>query len=708
MGERYRRVFSLDRPYYEKGAPILIKEGRLLDDGSRRLCQLRFLNLSQRIVTSVTALVTMLDAAGDVLGSELEYSYSGLRAEPDTEFGKGTAILLPETGICSFRVRVREVVFAGGVSWQSAGGDWQAMPPHLKLEERYADPELVTQFRIRYGPDCTHAYAESLGVWYCACGAVNTREDSSCRRCRRVRAALASISDEALRRECAGRLKSEERRRAEAVTEAAARRKKRILLAAILTPLVLAALAAAIILPRNYLRGQTYRAAVNMMELGQFDRAAETFLSLGNYRDSAEQAEKNVPYQRAALIQSKAEQNDPASLLLIGRSRTELNEELSPAMLLYEAAAAEFHALGDYKDSAQREQACLEGREESYRALRQQQYDAAVALLDAGSYSAAREAFLSLGDFGDSAAMAREAIARKAESLNQLVRRYDTSSIYASLSMSSTGTSRFSLPKAVALFLGSQCVADLRDACGGDFVDVTLSDVPAEDMIPLADAVAELFAMAETEPRVVTEEPEEAPEPEAAPAEPEAPVPAEEVPEPAPEEPEPAPESPPEESAPQTAEAPADADPLADYRMLCMTGDIFGAYDWLSEYTGEFPDRDYWLETLGNYMAYCSDWALYAGDSTLLPLTAGYNESCMYCSSRVILEEDGSAVLRITVHGSEEFIVDLYGEPGDDRFYKAGDGCTYVAVVNNASHLSYMKFVGEARLASSCEYETSW
>ena len=140
MGERYRRVFSLDRPYYEKGAPILIKEGRLLDDGSRRLCQLRFLNLSQRIVTSVTALVTMLDAAGDVLGSELEYSYSGLRAEPDTEFGKGTAILLPETGICSFRVRVREVVFAGGVSWQSAGGDWQAMPPHLKLEERYADP----------------------------------------------------------------------------------------------------------------------------------------------------------------------------------------------------------------------------------------------------------------------------------------------------------------------------------------------------------------------------------------------------------------------------------------------------------------------------------------------------------------------------------------------------------------------------------------
>jgi GTP cyclohydrolase II len=129
----------------------------------------------------------------------------------------------------------------------------------------------------------------------------------------------------------------------------------------------------------------------------------------------------------------------------------------------------------------------------------------------------------------------------------------------------------------VALFLGSQCVADLRDACGGDFVDVTLSDVPAEDMIPLADAVAELFAMAETEPRVVTDEPEEAPEPEAALAEPEAPVPAEEAPEPAPEEPEPAPENAPEEPAPQTAEAPADADPLADYRMLCMTGDIFGS-----------------------------------------------------------------------------------------------------------------------------------
>ena len=49
-------------------------------------------------------------------------------------------------------------------------------------------------------------------------------------------------------------------------------------------------------------------------------------------------------------------------------------------------------------------------------------------------------------------------------------------------------------------------------------------------------------------------------------------------------------------------------------------------------------------------------------------------------------------------------IARMYPIP-DRTMYDKG---TYVAAVNNASHLSYMKFVGEARLASSCEYETSW
>ena len=700
MSERYRRIYSLDRPYTEKGAPILISAGRLLDDGTQRLCQLSFLNVSTRIVTSVTALVTMLDDAGNSLGGELEYTYSGLRAEPNAQFGKGTAIILPEPGVQSFRVRVREIVFAGGISWQSSGEDWQPLPPHLKLEERYSDPEMVTQFRIRYGPDCTHAYAEGLGLWYCSCGAINTRADTSCRKCRRVRSALASINDETLRRECASRLKAEERRRTEDHAEQQERKKKRLVLVLILTPLLLAVLAAAIILPRNYLRSQTYQAAVNMMELGQFDRAADTFRSLGDYRDSAEQAEKNVPYQRALLIKSKAEQDDPSSLLLIGRSRSDLNEDLTPAMLLYEGAAEEFHALGDYKDSVQQEQLCREGAEASYKALCQKKYDDACALLEEGSYSAAREAFLTLGEFSDSADMARSAIACKADALNQVVQRYDTSSIYASLSMGVGGTSRFSLPKSVALFLGSQCVADLRDACGNDLVDVSLSDVPTEDMIPLADAVAELYAMAETEPRVISEKPEEAP------------APSQEIaPQPAPEETPAVSEDPvatPAEEPVQEASPEPEADPLAEYRMLCITGDIYGAYEWLTDYSGEFEDRDYWLETLGEYMPYCSEWALYSGDSTLLPLTSGYNESCMYCGSRVIVEEDGSATLRISVHGSEEFIVDLYQSPGEDRFYRSGDGYTYVAVINTASHLSYMKFNGSGKLASSCEYEISW
>ena len=678
MSERYRRIFRLENPLYEKDAPLFIQEGYLLDTGDRLLCQLRFFNLGQRVITSATVVVTMLDETGAPLGSEVEYTYPGLRAEPDTDFGRGTAIVLPEAQTRAFRVRVREVIFAGNIPWRSAGGAWQPLPPHQTLEEHYGDPELAIQFRIRYGEDCTHAYAEGQGLWYCACGAINTTHDPNCRKCRRVRTAMAAISDEALRRECARRLKSEERRQAEAEAESAQRRKKRIILALVLTPLLVATLAAAILLPRNYLRGQTYRAAVNMLELGQFDRAAETFRSLEDYRDSAEQAAWNVPYQHALAIKEKAAQNDPSALIQIGRSRSDLNAETSAAMLLYEAAAAEFHALGGYKDSAEQEQECLAGIEASYLSLRQDAYDAAMALLDAESYSAAREAFLSLGDYSDSAEMAREAILRKAQALDAVVRRYDTSNIYASLSMSTGGTSRFSLPKAIALFLGSQCVSDLREACGADLVDVALSDAPARDMIPLADAVAELFDMAEAPRPVVTEET-------AAPESAEPPV-----------------EAAPEEPAPEQT-----ADPLADYRMLCETGDVFGAYEWLVNYEGEFEDRDFWLNTLGEYMDFCTDWAIYSGDSTLIPYTLGVSEFCNYCSSRVLLV-DGQAILRISFHGAEEYIVDLVAEPGERLFYRPTESGTYVATVINVGHLSYMRYNGQGKLASSCEYEHNW
>ena len=72
----------------------------------------------------------------------------------------------------------------------------------------------------------------------------------------------------------------------------------------------------------------------------------------------------------------------------------------------YSAAAEAFAALGDYSDSAAKEQEArqaleLEGKEDAYRA--------AQALMDKGKYSDAVNAFAALGNYSDSAAKEQEA-----------------------------------------------------------------------------------------------------------------------------------------------------------------------------------------------------------------------------------------------------------------------------------------------------------
>ena len=665
MAERYTRIFSLDSLRYTEGAPLLIAAGSLLLDSysGDLLCQLKLRSLSEQPVKAAAVSIRMLDIAGEPLPPEKRHQYLDLKLQKGEVFGRDMAIILPRRDARGFDVILSEVIFADNSRWLCPDdAEWRHIPPPRTLEDAYGDEQLAEQFRIRYGSDCRDMPYAGEGLWFCACGAVNTEEENSCWSCRRVGAALLNVDEDSLRQEAAGRRRQEAVRREQDKAENKKQRRKLLLAAGIILPLLILALGLMKTIPPYLQQKRAYESAAALLAMGRYEQAAQAFSELSGYRDSAEQAEKNVPYQRALVILDGAEADDPSALGMIGHTRADLSEDVTAAMLLYQAALEDFQALDGYKDSAACIARCEAGLEQEQQALLLRDYEAAKQLLERKEYSQARQAFLELGNYSDSAAMADEAVYRKAYDLYQFILNYDVRHFYADLSVSPDRGSTFILPKEAALAQGSQCVTDLRDACGGDLSDIQLTDTPDQNGSSLSESVISLFRQLDGYGDSQT-----------------------------------------------CIDNILDAtDYTKEFYVLCETGDIFGAYDWLSAYTGEFEDRDYWLEILGGYMAYCSDWALYAGDSTLLPLTAGYDEGCMYCSSRVILEEDGSAVLRITVHGSEEFIVDLYGEPGDDRFYKAGDGCTYVAAVNNASHLSYMKFVGEARLASSCEYEVSW
>ncbi|MBR4550566.1 MAG: hypothetical protein IKO83_11720 [Oscillospiraceae bacterium] len=289
---------------------------------------------------------------------------------------------------------------------------------------------------------------------------------------------------------------------------------------------------------------------------------------------------------------------------------------------------------------------------------RQADYDAAVTLLENGSYSAARAAFLKLDSYESSEEFAQEAVYRKAVALYSFIEQHDVEDIYAVLSMDPNGTNRFSLSTAKALELGSKVVDTLGEACGQDKVDFSLTDTPSQGLKPLAACVKDLFALLGDY-----------------------------------------------KDSPVYLSALIDlTDYTRDFYMLCKAGDIFGAYEWLQNYTGEFSGRDHWLQLLDLYKPFCSDWRLYAGDITLLPLTVGHEFPCTYYNSRIIIDGDYATLRLLIWEGESEYNVDLVADTGSTSFACTVGNAVYAAAINNVGHMAYMKFAN-GKMLSSCEYQ---
>ena len=648
----------LPAPLYHAASPVLIRAGGLWDGSGAPLVRLELMNVGLWTIRAVTLGVQPLGPEGEALGLELPVRWHGLSVNRDGLFGSRREIALPvETAEC-FRVRVLRVDYAEGSPWLCDEA-FAPLPFFRTLEEAYGDPRAAEQFRVRYGPDCVYAPAEAGDLWQCSCGGVNRRAENSCRGCRRVRSALMGVSRETLLEESESRLRNEERLEQEEKHSARKGLKRLLLILGVALPLLILAIGLYMTVPAQLERQRGYEAAQRQLALGQYDEAAASFRALGDYKDSALLAEKRVPYLRALDLMHRAEENDAASLLLIGRSRSELDEETTPAMLLYGAAAELLRSLGDYEDSAALAEQCETNIWEAGESLRLEAYEQAEALLEEGRYSAARAAFLAMGGFADSEEQAVEAVYRKAMGLFALMERYDVRGVFAQISLEPGGTSRFSLSEEKALRLGSRCVADFRAACGEDLSDVTLSDTPAEGLLPYADCVKALLESLE--------------------------------------------------GYGESAEALERIEEITDYTkeftMLCEAGDLQGALSWLESYEGDFADREGWEETLRAYLPFCDRWSLYQGDATLLPLTVGVNETCSAFRARVLIR-DGEAVLRLTAEDPGDCLVDLRAELGSTDFRRE-DEALYLAAISGADRFAYMKYGGSGKLLSSCEYRRS-
>ncbi len=585
MSARYKKLFTLEHRLYASHAPVLIESGALLleQESGTLLCQLCFRSIQDRPVKAIRAVVQMLDAQGLPLGKLVEHRYQELDLQREDICGRDIAIVLPSSEAASFTARILQVSFADGEVWAEKA-PWEPLPEQYTLEDHFVSAEEVYRYQRRFGEDCVFDPLETEELWFCTCGAVNANTEGRCHRCRRKRSALLGKGPELPPTEDAE--EAEYRAQPFLPTKLPPRVRGLAIGAA---ALVLLGLLALVLIPR--LHGGSTKA--DTAEMPAVAAAAVT-------EDPADAA-LQAAYEEALALQAKAEA-DPDDYAL------------------YLSAAEAFEALGAYEDSSDRAAQCREQLVLLDEAVLQADYAAAQELLSQRRYSEAREAFLALADYKDSADLANEALYQKALGLYHYVEDNSVRGITASLSADPEEESLVAIPRERLLKLGQAGVRELEDLFGEDPVVFTAAEEESE-MLPLPDALVSLL-----EPLGDYKD-----------------------------------------SKDLAAQLPELVDQSDAFFELCEAGELEAARDWLEAWDKPFEDKELWLERVDRCLAVDGTWYFLNGDPSLVASIGGIHEKYYTIVCKVRLSTEG-AVLRILLDEQNETGPELFAELDNDCF----------------------------------------
>ena len=638
MPERYQKLFDLAHRLYASQSPVLIEAGALLLELSSNnlLCQLQLRSLSEQPIKSIRVEVQPLDEQGQPLGKAVAHRYGDLDLKRDQVFGRERAIVLPGERAAGFSVRLSQVSLADGEVWTDEGLSWEELPRQLPPEQTAGGEKEARRLRRRLGASCRFAPVETEELWFCACGGVNLPAEKKCHLCGCRRSVLFGRNSESEDAWEGFDTHTPEEK------PPVSRRKRGLLLGA--AGLVLLVLLAVLALPRlkgdvksdpapaslstpSDSRQAAYEEAQAMLENGELDRAEEVFRSLGDYEDSARYLEWELPYHRALLLQEMADY-----------------APLEDASRLYEQAAEAFEALGDYEDCAELAQRCREELEKQQLTLLRADYADASALLESGFVAEARQAFLLLGDFEDSADRAREAVYSRAHALYLFAKDHDLRGVTAQLTLEPGEENLVALPRERLLALGEEALQELEACFGGDAVRFIPRSLTGAQSPALPDAVAELL------------------------------LPLGDY----------------RDSAALAAELPELTDQSDQFFVLCAAGELEAARDWLNAYDQPFEDREIWLWRIERFLPYCGSWEMFTGDPTLASQMVGGTEEHYQIRSRVLLLPD-KAVLVLLLNEGDETGPELYAELNDERFMLHLGEVSFLAQANPGGSLNLVK-----------------
>lgn len=330
MDIRFEQLYQLPNNLYTIGSPIVISAGALLNDTitGNIIVQLKFQSVSDKHIKAVKLSIVAYDVIGKELPGVEGYQYLDLNESNGDYFGSNKAIIMPNTFTRSFDIENLVVVFSDNSIWAKDGASFTPIPTQTTLETSFHNNELIAQYQILTNSQARFAPQDTMGIWVCACGEINS--STYCKNCTLQKDVAFSaynihdLSDAAKERIAKENKEKEERERqiaiqqkeqarieAELLLLKKQKRRKRIRIFSIISAIfiTLAILTAFWIYPKFITPIIQYKKANNLFNEGQYYEAKALFESLYDYSNSqarAAECEKTIINQsRKAPVNSK-------------------------------------------------------------------------------------------------------------------------------------------------------------------------------------------------------------------------------------------------------------------------------------------------------------------------------------------------------------------------------------------------------------------
>ena len=177
MSERFVRLNTLPCLYAEE-SPVLIEAGALLKDNSsgRVLAQLKFKNLSDKIINCLTVKINTYDSADRLLEANIVYQYLDIRAAKYCEFGPNVPIYLKDSSVRSFKISIKEVIFDDKSVLDLSEKIFESVPRQELLVNKIKNPEVLKQYKIETCSDNQYVPERYKDLYRCSCGFISKEE----------------------------------------------------------------------------------------------------------------------------------------------------------------------------------------------------------------------------------------------------------------------------------------------------------------------------------------------------------------------------------------------------------------------------------------------------------------------------------------------------------------------------------------------------